>query len=117
MKPSFNSLISLGILLLGMVLTDTSSAEAQNLQSAKVVKDAKVVKITQDAPVALNRLFTTKSQRDQLNALRAQQSSAKNSDTVIQGYVKRSDGLSTWWIDQKPLRLTPEETVIHVQTR
>lgn len=117
MKPSFNDLISLGILLLGIVLTDTSSAEAQDLQSAIVVKDAKFVKITQDAPVALNRLFTTKSQRDQLNALRAQQSTAEKPDTVIQGYVKRSDGLSSWWIDQKTLQENQEQTVIHVQTR
>lgn len=79
--------------------------------------EAQHIKTSVDAAKHLAALFTTKSQRDQLNALRAQQSSAKNSDTVIQGYVKRSDGLSTWWIDQKPLRLTPEETVIHVQTR
>ncbi len=98
------------LILLGMILTHASSAEAQDEQDASYAKN------TKDAPAALNRLFTTTSQRDQLNALRAQQSSAKNSDTVIQGYVKRSDGLSTWWIDQKPLRQTPEQT-IHVQTR
>lgn len=102
------------IILLGMILTHASSAEAQDVQD---VQDASYAKITKYAPDALNRLFTTKSQRDQLNALRTQQNSAKNSDTVIQGYVKRSDGLSTWWIDQKPLRQKPEETVIHVQTR
>ncbi len=47
----------------------------------------------------LNRLFTTKAQRENLNKLRTYQESVTIPSPNIQGYVTRSDGLSTWWLD------------------
>ncbi|MEK9825337.1 MAG: hypothetical protein VW548_04275 [Methylotenera sp.] len=51
------------------------------------------------ADAGLNRLFTTKAQRENLNKLRIHQASEIAPSPNIQGYVTRSDGLSTWWLD------------------
>ena len=55
----------------------------------------------------LDRLFTTKSQRESLNALRASQGAAKITEPPIKGYVRRSDGAVTWWLDNQP---TPQHS-------
>lgn len=63
----------------------------------------------------LDRLFTTKSEREILNALRANQDSAKTAKSSIQGYVKRSDGVVTWWLDNQPMPQHPDTAEINAQ--
>lgn len=63
----------------------------------------------------LDRLFTTKSQRDSLNTLRTRPAIPKTTSPAIQGYVKRSDGKATWWLDNKPS--TEQQEAANYDTR
>jgi hypothetical protein len=63
----------------------------------------------------LDRLFTTKSQRESLNALRASQGAAKITVPPIKGYVRRSDGAVTWWLDNQPIPQHSDVTAQYAQ--
>ena len=65
-------------------------------------------------------LFTSAKQRELLNHLRGHQipRQVKASDApTFQGYVKRSDGLSTLWLDHVPVQQTNEQVVVNVQAK
>lgn len=71
---------------------------------------------TTQATETLDRLFTTKSQREMLNQLRVNQGVIKVTNPTIQGYVKRSDGISTWWLNQQPTPQKPQPTLKNAPT-
>lgn len=67
------------------------------------------------ADKSFGRLFTTKSQRASLNAMRAHEGAARVTKPPIQGYVERSDGVVTWWLENQPIPQHSDVVAKHAQ--
>ena len=65
----------------------------------------------------IERLFTTPQEREHLNDLRTQSimPSKTPNPSLVQSYVKRSDGISTLWLNQKPSSQTTVKSVKDAQ--
>jgi hypothetical protein len=66
------------------------------------------------------RLFTNANQRQILNNMRTNQMpiQAKIFATpTFQGYVKRSDGVSTLWLDRIPVQQSSEQALVNAQSK
>lgn len=62
------------------------------------------------AEVELGTLFFTPSERSAMERLRRGENITigNSADAVVNGYIKRSDGVNTVWIDGKPFRTDAE---------
>lgn len=65
-------------------------------------------------------LFTSAKQRQILNQLRAHQTQQQEQVAgrpTFQGYVKRSDGVSTLWLDQVPVQQIDEQVLVNAKAK
>jgi hypothetical protein len=65
-------------------------------------------------------LFTSAKQRQILNQLRAHQTQQQEQvpdRPTFQGYVKRSDGVSTLWLDQVPVQQIDEQVLVNAKAK
>jgi len=65
------------------------------------------------------QLFTSAKQRQTLNALRDKQTPEQKAYAApdFQGYVLRSDGLSTLWLDHMPVQQSADKVLNNVHTK